>query len=131
MLRLKDKFKSFSYLETLMVLAFFGVVSASVLGLIGTSFFNSYRADEDLVANFLALYYLEKVKYKINENFLTSADWLNEINAFTTSYKNFNVSFETQNRFSSSTELIVNVTSSFSSVQLKEEVYCWVPEKCF
>lgn len=131
MLRLKDKFKSFSYLETLMVLAFFGVVSASVLGLIGTSFFNSYRADEDLVANFLALYYLEKVKYKINENFLTSADWLNEINAFTTSYKNFNVSFETQNRFSSSTELIVNVTSSFSSVQLKEEVYCWVPGKCF
>jgi len=131
MLRLKDKFKSFSYLETLMVLAFFGVVSASVLGLIGTSFFNSYRADEDLVANFLALYYLEKVKYKINENFLTSADWLNEINAFTTSYKNFNVSFESQNRFSSSTELIVNVTSSFSSVQLKEEVYCWVPGKCF
>ncbi len=131
MLRLKDKFKSFSYLETLMVLAFFGVVSASVLGLIGTSFFNSYRADEDLVANFLALYYLEKVKYKINENFLTSADWLNEINAFTTSYKNFNVSFEIQNRSSSSTELIVNVTSSFSSVQLKEEVYCWVPGKCF
>lgn len=131
MLRLKDKFKSFSYLETLMVLAFFGVVSASVLGLIGTSFFNSYRADEDLVANFLALYYLEKVKYKINENFLTSADWLNEINAFTTSYKNFNVSFETQNRSSLSTELIVNVTSSFSSVQLKEEVYCWVPGKCF
>lgn len=131
MLRLKDKFKSFSYLETLMVLAFFGVVSASVLGLIGTSFFNSYRADEDLVANFLALYYLEKVKYKINENFLTSADWLNEINAFTTSYKNFNVSFEIQNRSSSSAELIVNVTSSFSSVQLKEEVYCWVPGKCF
>lgn len=135
------KQKGFSYLETLMVLVFFGIVSSSVLSLIGTSFLNSYNADKDLIANFLALAYLEAYKHEIYKFLIDSSDNTDFYTKITNITRqspaiyiptDFQIIASTSKINSSSAIISVEVRYKNKQITtLKEEFYCLSPIKCF
>lgn len=138
----KNFLKSFSYLETLMVIAFLGIVTASVLNLLGTSFFSAYQADKDLIANFLGLAYLENAKYIVYFNLASttpSADsfwWLKNIPSNLpeiTIPSDFRVNFQiaTNSSATRTATFIVNINYLNKTTTLQQQVYCWHPLKCF